>query len=507
MKNNYLKKRLFYSYAIVGVLNLIIISFFLYVIYSNRKSVTIKRAEDHMTSVRSLSANNLKYALNKLKHDATILSLQLENSTNFTPEDVSIEAILKFQNGNWSLITGKYEKEFSKFHLIPENSLSPLEDDLYGLKIVRNNKTFLWIYNFKIFNEIFKQNSGLGETGEVYLVGLDGKIRSSSRHIKNWQAITLHNKSFQEALVGSSGVHTVKDYRNVEVISSFTPIEFDGLKFILLAEIDTQEITNQLTKILKDLLLLSILLISINFFFSVYFTRSISHRMNQLQAEILNLNFEKEKRSNESAVQILKVQEEEREKISFTLHDSIGQYLTVLRWGLSRLRLKAIDEQEHIDNLTKTCDDIIHEVRAISDDLMPTLIKDFGCCLAIKDYFEKQKKIVPMQINFSYSKELENTHFRREFEINLYRMIQEFFQNTLKHSKASEIKASFHLKKDTIELEYHDNGVGMSSQDPLPTSLNYRAKLFGGEMQRVHYDKGLGFKVSFKLKEIGHGAN
>lgn len=245
-------------------------------------------------------------------------------------------------------------------------------------------------------------------------------------------------------------------------------------------------------------------LVAINLVFSFLYTKSLAHKMSRLKLEIYEQGLEQDSRTNESAIQVLRVQEEEREKISFTLHDSVGQYLTVMRWGLSELKKRSPSEKDHIDNLTKTCDDIIHEIRSISHDLMPTLIRDFGFCLAIKDYFEKQKQIVPLDMHFTHSAELEGEKFGREFDVNLYRMVQEFFQNTLKHSGAKTIKLDLKKNKNSLELNYHDDGKGMDAKKALPASLNYRAKLFGGEMTRVHYDKGLGFKVIFNLKEIGH---
>lgn len=256
-----------------------------------------------------------------------------------------------------------------------------------------------------------------------------------------------------------------------------------------------------------EFLALAALIVIANIIFSFCITKAWASKMKHLKNEIVELSRERDSHTNSSAIQVLRVQEEEREKISFTLHDSVGQYLTVMRWGLFELKKRSPLEKDHIENLTKTCDDIIHEIRSISHDLMPTLIRDFGCCLAIKDYFEKQKQIVPLDMHFTHSEELDGEKFGREFDVNLYRMVQEFFQNTLKHSGARSIKLDLKKNKSTLELLYHDDGKGMDVKKPLPASLNYRAQLFGGEMTRVNYDKGLGFKVIFNLKEIGHEAD
>lgn len=260
-------------------------------------------------------------------------------------------------------------------------------------------------------------------------------------------------------------------------------------------------------KIFDDILIVSVSLFFINSVFSIFFTRSLSKEVQGLSLEILKLNNQKERQSYDTAIQVMKVQEDEREKLSFTLHDSVGQYLTVLRWGLSNLKLRSTGDKEPYENLLKTCDDIIHEIRSISHDLMPTLIKDFGCCFAIKDYFEKQKQIVPLKMNFEYAPEIEKIQFRKEFDINLYRMIQEFFHNTLKHANATEISTNLKIKNNKLELSYYDDGIGMDTRLPLPTSLSYRARLFNGEMLRINVEKGLAFKVTFNVKDISNATN
>ncbi len=113
------------------------------------------------------------------------------------------------------------------------------------------------------------QKSGLGMSGETYLVGDDGKLRSESRFLLEDKpgylaAITqagvsptlvaeidakgtsmglqpVNTVASQKALSGKSGFEVVLDYRNIPVYSAYAPIEIKGLKWAILSEIDEEE--------------------------------------------------------------------------------------------------------------------------------------------------------------------------------------------------------------------------------------------------------------------------
>lgn len=112
------------------------------------------------------------------------------------------------------------------------------------------------------------KTSGMGKTGETYLVGDDLKMRSNSRFLiedsdtylkaiekkisktiveqirskgsaLGFQPVDSH--SVKMALKGQSGITTIADYRNVKVISAYTPLNIQGVNWVLLNEIDEEE--------------------------------------------------------------------------------------------------------------------------------------------------------------------------------------------------------------------------------------------------------------------------
>ncbi|WP_446011378.1 methyl-accepting chemotaxis protein [Candidatus Electrothrix sp.] len=94
-------------------------------------------------------------------------------------------------------------------------------------------------------DSIMKEVPGLGETGETYLVGMDGMFRSNSRH---FDEPTIANPSFLVdtesivyALAGEDGETSVVNYRGDSVLSAYTAVSIYGVTWVLMVEINQAE--------------------------------------------------------------------------------------------------------------------------------------------------------------------------------------------------------------------------------------------------------------------------
>jgi methyl-accepting chemotaxis protein len=90
---------------------------------------------------------------------------------------------------------------------------------------------------------IVQETTGLGETGETYLVGPDRLMRSQSRFSSENTILAreIDTASVSAALDGESGTWEVTDYRDVPVVSSYRPIRVFGQDYVLIAEQDSAE--------------------------------------------------------------------------------------------------------------------------------------------------------------------------------------------------------------------------------------------------------------------------
>ncbi len=91
---------------------------------------------------------------------------------------------------------------------------------------------------------LLAQRDGLGDTGEIYIVGEDHFMRSKSRFITQNTILKLeiNTDATRDALRGNTDVQVVKDYRNIPVLSAYTPLEnLRDVTWVLLIEIDVKE--------------------------------------------------------------------------------------------------------------------------------------------------------------------------------------------------------------------------------------------------------------------------
>ncbi len=92
--------------------------------------------------------------------------------------------------------------------------------------------------------EILQLTAGMGTTGETYLVGADGLMRSNSRfsEASTILDVKVDTPTVARALAGETGVAFTDDYRGVPVLSAFQPLELDSTRWALMAEMDRAEV-------------------------------------------------------------------------------------------------------------------------------------------------------------------------------------------------------------------------------------------------------------------------
>ncbi len=100
-------------------------------------------------------------------------------------------------------------------------------------------------------NEIMNERAGMGKTGEAYLVGSDGLMRSDSyldpdRHsvkasFADPEKRSVETMASEAALAQETGLKVIKDYNGNYVLSAYAPIDVPGLDWAILAEIDVAE--------------------------------------------------------------------------------------------------------------------------------------------------------------------------------------------------------------------------------------------------------------------------
>ncbi len=147
-------------------------------------------------------------------------------------------------------------------------------------------------------------------------------------------------------------------------------------------------------------------------------------------------------------------QENERTRIAKELHDSIGQQLTFIKKKSQNLNQ---------DEITKLTNNTLEEVRSISRNLYPALLKQLGLSESIEQLINEYDE----ETDFFFSIDIDDINsFLNETEsLNFYRFIQECLTNTIKHSEAKTVSLSIKKQQNTIVTILSDNGKGFNVSD------------------------------------------
>lgn len=158
------------------------------------------------------------------------------------------------------------------------------------------------------------------------------------------------------------------------------------------------------------------------------------------------------------ALENTKAQEEERKKIAILVHDDIGNRLNILSLWLNNLNT-AGDEAIR-KNISDQMSALIDSARNISHSLYPVNLESVGLVLYIEELVINlsQRIAISLQVSPKYKKKDIFT------EVQLYRIIQEFTTNVIKHSEATKIGIYIKEYSHHLVLIISDNGQGFEYQ-------------------------------------------
>jgi signal transduction histidine kinase len=166
---------------------------------------------------------------------------------------------------------------------------------------------------------------------------------------------------------------------------------------------------------------------------------------------------------------MIMAEEEERKRIATDLHDSLGQMVLSFKMNLIKLGDNKVFEGENkiiYTHLLDSTNVIANEIRAISYNLMPATLSEFGIYTCIEQYVLQVQKSSTAKIIFVHDNK-ENIQIEPIKEILIYRVSQELLNNAIKHAFASEIIIQLLYHEDTITLMFEDDGVGFDFDQKL----------------------------------------
>jgi len=149
-------------------------------------------------------------------------------------------------------------------------------------------------------NNILQDRTGMGKTGETYLVGEDKLMRSDSfldptdhsvkASFKNPSKGSKKTEAVEEALSGKTGTMMITTADNEEVMSSYTPFHFLDLKWAMIAEIDEHEVFAAVNDLRNNTFVMAFVFITIIIAIALFLGRYISNPIIKAVVSIMESN-------------------------------------------------------------------------------------------------------------------------------------------------------------------------------------------------------------------------
>ncbi len=207
------------------------------------------------------------------------------------------------------------------------------------------------------------------------------------------------------------------------------------------------------------------ILISILMLISLYYIRQIFNLQDQLEA----MRKTSEKRM---LMGIIQGEENARRTIAGDLHDGMGPLLSSVKMIISSADTKKMNPENRkiVEQTCTVIDEAIVTLREISNHLSPHLLKNFGLVKAIETLTKQLFANSPIKVVLH--SDISAKRYNYDVEINVYRIVTELLNNSVKHAGAETIELG--LKEELnhrLMVDYRDDGKGMKpgcffGQDP-----------------------------------------
>ncbi|HEV8524379.1 MAG TPA: GAF domain-containing sensor histidine kinase [Terriglobales bacterium] len=228
------------------------------------------------------------------------------------------------------------------------------------------------------------------------------------------------------------------------------------------------------------------------------------------RARITDTLRERETRIAELSGHLLRVQEQERKRISRELHDETGQALMVIRLYLGMLENSTSGRgtRNKIRETLAVVDRTIDGIRRIIARLSPLVLQELGLIAAIRKEAKDLAKATGVKARVAAPDAI--GRLGPETEAAIYRVVQEALHNVAKHAQAKSVNIQIGRENGKLKLLVEDDGVGMAPSRNLPghsfglVGIKERIAMLGGEVRVVSArGKGTRIEVIVPAEDVG----
>src|SRR5262249_43685803 len=213
---------------------------------------------------------------------------------------------------------------------------------------------------------------------------------------------------------------------------------------------------------------------------------------------------QREQKIAELSAHLLRVQEEERKRISRELHDETGQALMVIRLYLGMMESGSSDRSSRvkIKETVEVVDRTIEGIRRIIGKLSPLVLQELGLVAAIRKEAKHLAKTSGVKTRVLIAPDV--GRLAPGTEQAVYRVVQEALHNVAKHAKARSASVQVMREGQMVLVVVEDDGVGIQTRGSSQSrsfglaGIKERIAVLGG-VSRVISSKGKGTRIEITV--------
>lgn len=190
-----------------------------------------------------------------------------------------------------------------------------------------------------------------------------------------------------------------------------------------------------------------------------FLERNVALRTDALKETYRKLQEEVQLRMAVEA-EVLKISEMERLRFSMDLHDDICQRLAGISMFCKSF-INGVSPQSFLPELSELIDETLARTRRYAHDSFPMELNILGLKEALDSLCHTITRQITCRCIFSWDAP-EKSPFTSAQDLNIFRIVQEALQNSIKYAKATEITVRIRLANAVFSIAVRDNGIGDS---------------------------------------------
>ncbi|MBW1798444.1 MAG: sensor histidine kinase, partial [Deltaproteobacteria bacterium] len=210
-----------------------------------------------------------------------------------------------------------------------------------------------------------------------------------------------------------------------------------------------------------------------------------------------------EERIHTLSQELLKAQENERQRISRYLHDHVAQDLSTLKIGCETLfddyQDASTEIRQRLSELLAILQGTISAVRGLAYDLRPPGLDQLGLIQSVFQHCDDFSENTGVRVDFKAAG-MDDLIVGPDIEINLYRLVQEGLNNIKEHAEADHVIIRLVASFPNIILRIEDNGKGFDVEGRLLRASKEKRMGLGSMEERVSLLNG-SLRIQSRLME------